>query len=129
MEVYKNFSILSWNIRGAFGKVSRRHVRDLVNLHHPSMFFLYETHEAFDKVAKLWLSWVTNPSSCKKLEDTPVEFGFYLVVMILPLHWLILLSKLLLLLLRKEMFLGSALLSTLLLFLLLAVFYGMSLVN
>lgn len=56
MEVFKNFSILSWNIRGALRKISRRHVRDMEALHHPSMFFLFETHGAFDKVAMLWLS-------------------------------------------------------------------------
>lgn len=54
MEVFKNFSIVSWNIRGALGSQSRRHVRDLVNLHHPSVFLIFETHGPFAKVEQLW---------------------------------------------------------------------------
>ncbi|GAU41147.1 hypothetical protein TSUD_190470 [Trifolium subterraneum] len=52
----KHFSIISWNIRGALGKSSKRHVRDLVRNHHPSLCFILETHGTFDKVEKFWNS-------------------------------------------------------------------------
>lgn len=56
MDFYNNLSILSWNIRGAFGRNKRRHVRDIVSQYHPSLFLVYETHVQFAKVDKFWHS-------------------------------------------------------------------------
>lgn len=56
MEVFKNFSIMSWNIHGALGATTRRHVRDLVLSHHPSIFLVLETHGPFARVERMWSS-------------------------------------------------------------------------
>lgn len=56
MDLFCNFSILSWNIRGAMGKTTRRHVRDIVSNHHPSLCFILETHGPFSKVKNQWKS-------------------------------------------------------------------------
>lgn len=56
MDLFNDVSIISWNIRGAFSKTARRHVRDIVHLHHPSLFLVYETHGVFANVENLWLS-------------------------------------------------------------------------
>lgn len=56
MECFNNFTILAWNIRGAFGRERKRHIRDLVRLHHPSIFVVFETHGLFAKAAKSWSS-------------------------------------------------------------------------
>lgn len=54
MDLFHNLSILSWNIRGAFGRSTKRHVRDIINTHHPSLFLVYETHGPFAKAEKMW---------------------------------------------------------------------------
>lgn len=56
MDSFNNFSILSWNIRGASSREARRHVRDLVKSHQPSLFCVCETHVPFSRVEKLWAS-------------------------------------------------------------------------
>lgn len=56
MDQFNNFTIISWNIRGAMGSSIRRHVRDIVSVHHPSLFFVYETHGAFQNVENFWSS-------------------------------------------------------------------------
>lgn len=56
MDFFQKFSILSWNIKGASSKVARRHVRELIMLHHPSLFCVYETRVQFTKVEKFWSS-------------------------------------------------------------------------
>ncbi|MCH86112.1 RNA-directed DNA polymerase (Reverse transcriptase), partial [Trifolium medium] len=57
MDLLEDISILSWKVRGALScRSSRRHVRDLVNSHHPSVFCLFETHGLFSKVERLWAS-------------------------------------------------------------------------
>lgn len=56
MDCFQNFSVLSWNIRGASSRNARRNVRDLIMLHHPSLFCIFETHVLFIKVEKFWLS-------------------------------------------------------------------------
>ena len=38
------------------GKQTRCQVRDIINSHHPSLVLLYETHGAFAKVERMWLS-------------------------------------------------------------------------
>lgn len=54
MDLFKEFSILSWNIRGALGKSARQHVREIIKSHRPSLYLIYETHGAFSKVERLW---------------------------------------------------------------------------
>lgn len=56
MDQFKDISVFSWNIHGALGCITRRHVRDIVSSHHPSLFLLYETHGSFDSVKGLWTS-------------------------------------------------------------------------
>lgn len=54
MDLFQDITIISWNIRGALGRSTCRHVRDIISLHHPTFFFIYETHGAFNKVQKFW---------------------------------------------------------------------------
>lgn len=54
MDLFCDFSIISWNIRGALGQSTRRHLRDVISQHHPSLFLLYETHGLFVKVEAFW---------------------------------------------------------------------------
>lgn len=61
MDLFNNFSIISWNIRGAFSRETKRHVRDLVKSHHPSLFCVCETHIPFSRVDRFWLSLGYNP--------------------------------------------------------------------
>lgn len=56
MDSFNNFSILSWNIRGAPSRDTRRHIRDLAKSHKPSLFCICETHVPFSRVAKFWTS-------------------------------------------------------------------------
>lgn len=56
MDLFNNLSLVSWTIRGAFGRNKRRHVRDIISLHHPSLFLVYETHGPFVKAEHMWLS-------------------------------------------------------------------------
>lgn len=56
MDCFHNFSILAWIIRGAFSPNAKRHVRDLVKTHQPSLFCVCETHGPFVKVSKFWRS-------------------------------------------------------------------------
>lgn len=54
MDLFFDFSIISWNVRGALGQSTRRHLRDVISQHHPSLFLLYETHGLFVKVEAFW---------------------------------------------------------------------------
>lgn len=56
MDSFSNISIMSWNIRGASSKHVRRHVRDLIRRHHPTICCIYETHVPFSRVEKFWSS-------------------------------------------------------------------------
>lgn len=56
MDLFNNFNIMSWNIRGASNINARRHVHDLIRMHHPSLFCVYETHVLFSKVERFWLA-------------------------------------------------------------------------
>lgn len=56
MDLFQDISIISWNIRGAIGRSTCRHVRDLVSQYHPSIFCIYETHGRFLRVEKFWTS-------------------------------------------------------------------------
>lgn len=56
MDCFNDLSVISWNIGGALGRSKKRHVRDLVSRHHPSLFLVYETHDLFSKVENFWSS-------------------------------------------------------------------------
>lgn len=56
MDCFDNFSILAWNICGTFGRSSKRQVCDVVRLHHPSLFCVFETHGLFNKSERMWSS-------------------------------------------------------------------------
>ena len=54
MDLFRDFSIITWNIRGAWGQSSMRQVCDIVNLHYPSLFLVFETHGHFSRVEDFW---------------------------------------------------------------------------
>lgn len=56
MDCFDNFSVLAWNIRGAFSNGTKRHIRDLIRLYHPSIFCVFETHGLFMKAERFWTS-------------------------------------------------------------------------
>ena len=55
MMMDKNFTILSWNLRGAMSREGRRNVKVLVRKYCPNVVILLETHILFAKVAKFWM--------------------------------------------------------------------------
>lgn len=69
MDLFRNFNIVAWNIREALGKASRRHVQEIVNLHHPSMFLVFETHGPFSKVETFWNNLGFNPLFIQEAVD------------------------------------------------------------
>lgn len=54
MDLFRDFSIITWNIRGAWGQSSMRQVCDIVNLHYPSLFLVFESHGLFSRVEDFW---------------------------------------------------------------------------
>jgi len=53
MQLFNEFSILSWNIKGAVNSLGKRNYRDLVYKYQPSLFVILETHALFARVEKL----------------------------------------------------------------------------
>ncbi|KAF1892709.1 hypothetical protein Lal_00042598 [Lupinus albus] len=53
---FKDFSISSWNIRGAINKDGRCHAKDLVRKYKPSLIILMETHCQFISSKRFWNS-------------------------------------------------------------------------
>lgn len=49
-----DISLLSWNVRGASNATAKRHVKELIRKHNPSLMFLMETHIQFNKVKNFW---------------------------------------------------------------------------
>lgn len=62
MNIFKDLSMISQNIRGAVEKSTLRHVDHLVKKFHPPLCLLYETHAPFVRVAGKWDSWGYKPS-------------------------------------------------------------------
>lgn len=54
MDVFKDMSILSWNIRVANNPRAKRHIRELNRKFHPSIFIVMETHISFARVSRFW---------------------------------------------------------------------------
>lgn len=47
---------LSWNVRGAYNKDAKRHIRDMIRRLHPSIFIIMETHIQYAWVQSFWES-------------------------------------------------------------------------
>lgn len=57
MDSWKEFndiSFLSWNVRGASNDTAKRHIKELIRKHRPTIIFIMETHTLFDKVKAFW---------------------------------------------------------------------------
>lgn len=55
MSVQLDFSVLSWNVRGAANVMSKRHVKEMVKKHNPEICFILETHVQFCRLQNFWL--------------------------------------------------------------------------
>ena len=51
MNIFSDFSVLSWNVRGASSLRSKCHCWELINEYHPNLFVLLETRTQFITVA------------------------------------------------------------------------------
>lgn len=54
MIEFKDFTVLSWNIRGAASAEVKRHLRGQLLRYRPSLVFIMETHIQFSKVKNFW---------------------------------------------------------------------------
>jgi hypothetical protein len=54
MNGFKDFSVLSWNVRGFASKKSRNHMHELLCWYKPDMLILVETHIAFAFADTFW---------------------------------------------------------------------------
>jgi hypothetical protein len=52
--MFKDFSILAWNVRGFANKKSKNHVHDLVRRYKPDIIILFETHTLFATAESYW---------------------------------------------------------------------------
>ena len=51
---FKDFSIIAWNVCGAFNKSSQVHLKNLIRSQCPSMMIILETHGSFNHVRIFW---------------------------------------------------------------------------
>lgn len=51
---YRDMTILSWNVRGASNDKAKRHIKELIKKHRPTLIFILETHILFEKVKTFW---------------------------------------------------------------------------
>jgi hypothetical protein len=54
MIVFKDFSLISWNVRGFASKKSKTHMRELLKRFKPDLLFIFETHTPFASSKKFW---------------------------------------------------------------------------
>ena len=54
MMEFQEFSILSWNIRGALNKRAECQVCELIKKHRSVLFFVFEMHICFAKFSRFW---------------------------------------------------------------------------
>jgi len=54
MIEFKDFSIISWNVRGFASKRSNRHMHELISGYKLDLIFLYETHTNSAKSKMFW---------------------------------------------------------------------------
>lgn len=81
----KDIHGLFWNIRGDNSKRTWRLIHDIVRCHKRSLLLLYETYVAFVVTEARRKTIDYKHIFCKRLEGTLVEFGFYLIEMMLIL--------------------------------------------
>lgn len=55
MEVQPQFSVLSWNVRGAANAVAKRNIKELLKKHNPDVCFIFETHVQFSRLQNFWV--------------------------------------------------------------------------
>ena len=46
MNLFKDFSVLSWNARGAVNRGGKRYCKELVRNYHPTFFFFFFVGDA-----------------------------------------------------------------------------------
>jgi len=54
MEALLDITILSWNIRGAQNNNARRHLKELMRKHNPTLMAIYETHVPYSRLSVFW---------------------------------------------------------------------------
>lgn len=54
MIEFKDFAILSWNVRGFANKRSHHHMGELLHRVKPDLVFVFETHTQFATVERFW---------------------------------------------------------------------------
>jgi hypothetical protein len=56
MNLFKDFSVLSWNVRGAVNRGGKRHCKELVRNYFPTFFFVVVGDSCFfvAQVEKFW---------------------------------------------------------------------------
>lgn len=54
MIKFNDFSMLSWNIRGAHNNKAKRHLKDLIRKFQPCILIIMETHIAFARTEVFW---------------------------------------------------------------------------
>src|ERR1044072_7465465 len=54
MDSFQNFSMVTWNIRGAVSATAKRLVKDLLRKWKPDIVILVETHCVFSRVEQFW---------------------------------------------------------------------------
>lgn len=56
-----DFSVLSWNVRGAYNDNSKRHIKELIIKYRPNLIFIMETHIYLIKLRIFGKEWDFNP--------------------------------------------------------------------
>jgi len=54
MMSFKDFSVLSWNVRGFANRKSHTHMHEILSRFKPDFIFLSETHTRFEKSKRFW---------------------------------------------------------------------------
>jgi hypothetical protein len=54
MIVFNDVSILSWNVRGANNPKTKRFLKELISVNHPTFIILVETHSPFNNMKTFW---------------------------------------------------------------------------
>ena len=68
MIEFKDFSILSWNIRGAGNSEAKQQTHSLVSRFKPSLFAVMETHISFHKVRRTWMKMGYEPVAIEEAQ-------------------------------------------------------------
>jgi hypothetical protein len=68
MNMFTEFSIISWNIHGGANKISKCNYKELARRYHLSLFVLLETHVNFLKVKNFWYNIGYTPVAVSKAQ-------------------------------------------------------------